>query len=264
MPASAGQRRPKRGSLFCGFGRFAGGRFRLGLLAAAALLDGSAGELVAALVALAAETEAPAGGTRRLGLFRQQLKHHQAAAVADAVVAQLDDAGVTPLPVGEAGGDLVEQLLDDRARAAALVQDELLLLVGQPAVLEHRDDAAAVVHRLAAGQRDQLLGERPHFLRLGEGRADLPVLEQALHHVAAQRLAVFGIPAELPAANHVTHGGSPSRSSPADGPGGILCSWLLVTCHWLLVAGFRSGRPSDFVGSASADASLPIREKRVR
>src|SRR5439155_15201708 len=178
-------------------------------LGAAVAFEGATGELVLALVALAPQAGAATGRAGGARLLSQQLEQHEAAAVADAVVAQLDDAGVAALTVGEGGGDVIEQLLDDGLHPTPVILDELLVLVGQPAVPKQLNDATPVVDRAAARERDQLFGERPDLLGLGQGRADLAVLEQALDQVAAQRLAVLGVPAELPAADQMTGHGDP-------------------------------------------------------
>src|SRR5689334_22076640 len=74
---------------------FAGGSFGLGLL------KDAAGELVLALVALSAKTGTAtrAAPRRGGGGFVGQLQEHEARGVADTVVRELDDAGVTALPV---------------------------------------------------------------------------------------------------------------------------------------------------------------------
>src|SRR5687768_5355760 len=77
---------------------------------ALALLEGPAGELVTPLVALAAQPGAAAGRAGGARALRQQLEQHQAAPVADAVIAELDDPGVPTGAVGEVRGDVVEQL----------------------------------------------------------------------------------------------------------------------------------------------------------
>src|SRR6187401_2927128 len=74
----------------CGLGRGGlatlcrGGFGLLGLVAAATLLQGAGGELMLALVALAAEAGGPTRGALRGRLFRQQLKQDDVPAVADA------------------------------------------------------------------------------------------------------------------------------------------------------------------------------------
>ena len=60
------------------------------------------------------------------------------------------------------------------------------------------------MQRAGAGQGDQLFGKRANFLGLGQGGADLAVLDEALHQAAAQRFAMLGVAAQLPAADQVT------------------------------------------------------------
>src|SRR4051812_22896887 len=110
-----------------------GGLLRGGFLA---LLQ-TRGELVFALVALAAETGRATDRALRGRGFVGQLEDDQAAAVTDAVLGELDDPGVATGPVGELWGDLAEQLLYDT------LSGEFLLLVDEPAVIHVGDDAAA-------------------------------------------------------------------------------------------------------------------------
>src|SRR2546429_9240711 len=84
----------------------------LRLLAFVLFLAQLGGELVAALVALAAQAEASPGGAFGRGrFFKQQLEEDQRAAVADAVVGELDDAGVAAVAPVELGRDVIKQLL---------------------------------------------------------------------------------------------------------------------------------------------------------
>src|SRR5688500_6486148 len=96
----------------------------LWLIAFVLFLAELGGELVAAFVALAAEAEAAAGGAFGGGVFfEEELEEHHVAAVADAVLGELDDAGVAAVASGELGGDVVEELLDNA------LAGELLLVI---------------------------------------------------------------------------------------------------------------------------------------
>src|ERR1700683_2963532 len=127
--------------------RFGLGRGRLGLGSrrfALTGLEGAGGELMAAFIAFAAQSRAAADGAAWGGLFRQQLKQHEAATIADAEITELDDAGVATGTVGELRGDLIEKLLDDG------LAGEFLVFIGQAAILQRRNHAPAGVDGLGA------------------------------------------------------------------------------------------------------------------
>src|SRR5437867_1778527 len=99
---------------------FLGGWFRflfgflglLSLLALVLLLSELSGELMAALVALAAQAQGAASrALGRGGFLKKKLQQHQTTAVADAVIGELDDARIAAVASGEFGGDVVEELL---------------------------------------------------------------------------------------------------------------------------------------------------------
>src|SRR5881398_1908868 len=98
------------------FGSFLTGSLRFllaffGLFALVLLLAKLGGELMPALVALAAQAQGSAGGAlRRDVLLKQELQKAQTAAVADAMVGELDDARVAAVARGELGSDIVEEL----------------------------------------------------------------------------------------------------------------------------------------------------------
>ena len=66
------------------------------------------------------------------------------------------------------------------------------------------DHAPPRVQGAGAGQGDHLLGERLHLQRLGQGRLDLSVLEEALHQVPPHGDPVLRVAAQLPPEHHVT------------------------------------------------------------
>src|SRR6266516_8064880 len=69
------------------------------------------GELVFALVAFPPQAGAAADGALGGGSFVREFEDDDAAAVADAMLGGLDDAGVAAGTVGELGGDLAEEFL---------------------------------------------------------------------------------------------------------------------------------------------------------
>jgi hypothetical protein len=137
-------------------------------------------------------------------LFRAELEQHQAPGIADAIVGQLDDAGVAALTIAKLRRDFVEQLLHHRLVPTLVVLDELLILIGDPAIVQLRRNPPTREQGVLPRFGDELLRKRANLLGLGQGRADLAMLEEALHQVAAHRLAVLSIAAELPAADSVT------------------------------------------------------------
>src|SRR4029453_11732295 len=91
-------------------------------------------------------------------------------------------------------GDVREELVDDVVRAK----------------LGHCETPGVEVAALA--ERDHLLGERLHRLRLGLGRLDPPVRDQRAREVRVERLAVRGVATELLAGACVAHGYAGSSS----------------------------------------------------
>src|SRR6185312_10649246 len=104
---------------------------------------------------------------------------------------ELDDARVTAGSLGVARRDVVEEALDDG------------LLAQEGNGLPTRVEVAALA------QRDHLLGHGPHFLGLGQGRADAAVHDQLRGQVGVQRLAVRTVAPELAPALLVSHQSSP-------------------------------------------------------
>src|SRR6185437_16523184 len=102
-------------------------------------------------------------------------------------VPELDDAGVAARPVSHTGADVGEQLVHDLLRA------------------EHRERLPSRVEIAAPPERDDLLGERLHRLRLRLGRPDPAVLDQRAREVRVERLAMRRVAAELLACAGVTH-----------------------------------------------------------
>src|SRR5580765_1376225 len=110
--------------------------------------------------------------------------------------AELDDPAVTAGTVGEARGDVREQLVDDVLRA------------------QFRDRLAARREVAAPAERDHLLGQRLDGLRFRLGRPDSTVLDQRTRKVRVQSPAVSRVPSELLAGARVTHQSSPRRLNP--------------------------------------------------
>src|SRR5207237_2183074 len=93
--------------------------------------------------------------------------------------AGLDDPRVAARAVGEARPDVGEELVDDVLRAQV------------------RERLPAGVDVAPPAERDHLLCDRPHGLRLRLGRADAAVLDQRARQVRVERLAVGRVAAEL-------------------------------------------------------------------
>src|SRR6185436_18182137 len=100
---------------------------------------------------------------------------------------ELQDAQVAAVAFLEARRHLVEQLLDQRP-------------LGDPAA-----HLAAGVDGAALALGDDLLGDRPQLLGLGERGADAAALHQRGELVTEERLAVLAGAAELAALDVVTH-----------------------------------------------------------
>jgi hypothetical protein len=99
----------------------------------------------------------------------------------------LDDARVAAGPLREARGDVGEKQVGNALRAE---EGDGLPLGGDVAALS---------------ERDHLLDDRPHLLRLRLGRLDAAVLDQRAGEVRVERLAVGRVPAQLPACAVVPH-----------------------------------------------------------
>src|SRR5579859_379859 len=93
--------------------------------------------------------------------------------------AELHDPRVAARPVDEPRRDLGEELVHDLLRP------------------QEGERLAAGVNRALAAERDHLLRDRPHRLRLRLGRADPAVLDQRRRQVRVQRLAMRRVAAEL-------------------------------------------------------------------
>src|SRR5438093_10944062 len=134
----------------------------------------------------------PAGRSSDLnagcGLVVDKLDVHHRSRVARPG-ADLDDPRITAGTLGEARSDLVEQPVHG-------------VLAAQE---RHRISLRGDVGGILAGERDQLLRDRPQLLGLGLGGADTAVLEQRARHVREQGLTVRRVPAELPSATAMPH-----------------------------------------------------------
>ncbi len=113
--------------------------------------------------------------------------------------AGLDDAGVTAVAVGVAGGDDVEQL-------------------GELSVVHQARMGQAAVRKSALlGQRNQLLDVGAELLRLGGGGGDLLMLDEGGGHVAEHCRAVGRGTLQLAAGDAMTHFFFSVRQGPVQG-----------------------------------------------
>src|SRR6185369_5704449 len=142
------------------------------------------------LVAVLADDELPDGLD---AVVAEPVEGVEAAAVAvPARAAELDDAGVPALPVGEPLGHVVDDLL------------------GETGVLHGAQDPPARRKVADLAERDQVLRGAAELLGLRLGGDDPAVDEEALDDVPLQRLPVRRRPSELSACQSVTHASLPT------------------------------------------------------
>ena len=94
-------------------------------------------------------------------------------------------------------------------------------------------DEASLGAILAHELSHVVLGHRLDFLRFWQGRADLAVLKEALDEILPHRVAVFGVPAQLPAEDLVTGHFKLRR----------LCGLLVVGCGLEVVCRALDNKP---------------------
>src|SRR6266511_1344589 len=102
--------------------------------------------------------------------------------------AELDDPRVPAGALGVAGGDLLEQLVDD-----------------EPILAQLREGATTGVEVAALCERDQLLDLRRHSLGLRLAGLDPLVLDQLAREIAHQGATVRAVAGELVALLAVAH-----------------------------------------------------------
>src|SRR2546426_3354651 len=124
-----------------------------------------------------------------------QLEQDQRRVVAGAAAGP-DEARVAAVALAEAWGDRAEQLAHDLR------------------VRHHREDLPPRVEGVALRERDHLLGEPTHGLRLGLGRLDALVPEEGHQEISGERPAVGGDAPELEAVPPVPHRGTPPPRAP--------------------------------------------------
>jgi len=107
-------------------------------------------------------------------------------------------------------GESIRRLMDSLV-AQSRQPDEIVIVDGGSrdntvAVIQEYSDRLPLRGDVAAlPERDHLLDDRPHLLRLRLGRPDAAVLDQRAGEVRVERLAVGRVPAQLPACAVVPH-----------------------------------------------------------
>src|SRR4030095_8719730 len=168
---------------------------------------------------------------RRFGAIHE-LQDHHGGAVAGAG-ARVDDTGVAAVPVREAGGDGVEELLH------------------HPLVPHHSQDLPLGVEVLALGEGHHLIGEPPHRLGLGLGGHDPLVAEQGHQEIAEHRPAMGGEPSPLVVRPPVSHFTPPRPSAPSTAGSMRIPSESPSPAMASLISSIAS-QPSFFTFSSSA------------